>query len=367
MTPVNKKWVEASSPPKEHQARESSVVRIIKKILLSEYFILYLTILCFFILWIIIPNIATPYNLGNILANLGPLLPVAIGQTFVLIVGGIDLSQISIMSVTSVVGAAVMSYQLDGTLLSASPLWGNFLSVHGSPVGNTLWAVPLALLAMLLTGAVVGLLNGGAIAWFRMPPFIVTLISMTLFGALAVWLTKSENIFPLPVSFDTLGSGALLFLPVPVVIALILALLGHLLLGRTVFGRQLYALGANEKTAIVSGLPTRRNKLLTYVLSGLGASIGGILYTAQLGTGSPALGTDLLLDVIGAVVIGGTSLFGGKGKVLWTIFGALFFVLLDNSLNLLGLSYYVVTTVKGAVVLLAVLFNVLRVRIQERQ
>src|SRR5579883_335020 len=96
MTPVNKKWVEASTPPKEHQARESSVVRIIKKILLSEYFILYLTILCFFILWIIIPNIATPYNLGNILANLGPLLPVAIGQTFVLIVGGIDLSQISI-------------------------------------------------------------------------------------------------------------------------------------------------------------------------------------------------------------------------------------------------------------------------------
>lgn len=361
---VRKNQVEKPPQVKERKQRGGNILR---RVLLSEYFILYLTILCFFVLWFIIPNIATPYNLSNILSDLGPLLPVAIGQTFVLIIGGIDLSQISIMSVTSVVGAAIMSYQLDPNLLSASPLWGHFLSVHGSPVGNSPSAVSLALVAMLLVGIVIGLLNGVSVAWFRMPPFIVTLISMTLFGALAVWLTKSENIFPLPDGFDNLGTGSILFLPIAVVIALVLALLGHILLGRTVFGRQLYALGTNEKTALVSGLPIRRNMLLTYMLSGLCASVGGILYTAQIGTGSPALGTDLLLDVIGAVVIGGTSLFGGKGKVLWTIFGALFFVLLDNSLNLLGLSYYVVTTVKGAVVLLAVLFNVVRVRIQERQ
>jgi ribose/xylose/arabinose/galactoside ABC-type transport system permease subunit len=342
------------------------LLRILQQTLLSEYFILYLTLLCFLGLWIALPSIATPYNLGNILTNLGPLLAVAIGQTLVLIIGGIDLSQISIMGMTSIVGSVLMSYQLDPALLRESPLWGYFLSEHGSPLAGNFWAVPLALLAMLVTGMLIGFLNGTAIAWFRMPPFIVTLISMTFFQALAIWLTKSENISPLPDSFNNLGSGSVLFVPLAIIIALALTLLSHILLRQTVFGRRLYAIGANSKTSVVSGLPAPRNVVLTYMFSGLCASVGAILYTAQIGTGTPTLGSDLLLDVIGAVVIGGTSLFGGVGKVLWTVFGALFFVLLDNSLNLLGLSYYTVIAVKGAVVLLAVLFNVVRVRIRER-
>jgi ribose/xylose/arabinose/galactoside ABC-type transport system permease subunit len=347
--------------------RDHGLLHTVRRMLLSEYFILYLTLLGFLVLWIVLPSIATPYNIGNILANLGPLLAVAVGQTLVLIIGGIDLSQTASMGMTSIIGSILMSYQLDAAQLGGSPLWGHFLSEHGSPLAGTPWAVPLALLAMLATGMMIGLLNGTAIAWFRMPPFIVTLISMTFFQALAIWLTKSENIFPLPDSFDTLGNGSVFFVPLAIIIALVLTFLSHILLRQTVFGRQLYAIGANQRTAVVSGLPTKQNVMLTYTLSGLCASVGAILYTAQIGTGTPTLGSDLLLDVIGAVVIGGTSLFGGVGKVLWTVFGALFFVLLDNSLNLLGLSYYTVIAVKGAVVLFAVLFNVIRVRIRERR
>jgi ribose/xylose/arabinose/galactoside ABC-type transport system permease subunit len=367
MALLQKNTRETPRQTNRYQQKVIGTLQLVKRALLSEYFVLYLTITCFLILWPIIPDSATTNNLTNIFTNMGPLLAVAIGQTFVLIVAGIDLSQTSIMGMTSVVGSVFMSYRLNPALLGDSPLWGSILSAHGGPLAGSPWAVPAALLAMLLTGMIIGALNGTAVAWFRMPPFIVTLISMTLFSAFAIWLTKSENISPLPDSFNNLGSGSLLFIPSAILIALILVVLGHLLLGRTVFGRQLYAIGANYKTATVSGLPVRRNIVLAYMVSGLCASVGSLLYTAQIGTGSPTLGADLLLDVVGATVIGGTSLFGGSGKVLWTVFGVLFFVMLDNSLNLLGLSYYTVMAVKGAVVLLAVLLNVVRVRMRERQ
>lgn len=354
-------------PGKPTQLRGPTSIRAVwHHLLFSEYFVLYLSIIYFLILWPLIPDIARLDNLNNILSNMAPLLVIAIGQTVVLIVAGIDLSQTAIMGVTSVAGSMVMTSALSPTLFSKSPFWGTVLSPHGGPLGASPWAAPVAIIVMLLVGSLIGLLNGTAVTWFRMPPFMVTLVSMLFFQAFAIWLTKSENIIHLPPGFISIGGGSLFAIQYALIIAAALAIIAHFVLGRTVFGRWLYAIGTNSRTAIVSGIPTRRAVTLAYAISGFCAALASVLYTARLATGSPTLGQGLLLDVIGATVIGGTSLFGGKGKIIWTVFGVLFFVLLDNSLDLLSLSYYTVTMVKGAAIVFAALLNVIRIRFLER-
>jgi ribose/xylose/arabinose/galactoside ABC-type transport system permease subunit len=340
--------------------------RIWRHLSLSEYFVLYMTIAYFLILWPVIPDIASLDNLSNILSNAGPLLCIATGQTFVLLVAGIDLSQGAVVGLASVIGGMLMTTSLDPNLFAKSPFWGSFLGPHGSPLAGSPLSVPLGITAMLLSGSLVGLINGIAVTRLRMPPFMVTLVTMIFFEALAIWLTKSETIFFLPRSFTALGDGSLGFVPYVVLVGLALAAIAHLLLSQTIFGRHLYAIGTNIRTALVSGVPTRRAVTLAYVISGFCAGLSSVLYTARLQTGNPTLGENVLLDVIGATVIGGTSLFGGKGKIIWTLFGVLFFVLLDNSLNLLSLSFYTVTAVKGAFIVLAALLNVARVRFLER-
>lgn len=337
-----------------------------RHILFSEYFVLYLSLFYFLILWPIIPDIATGDNLANLISNAGPLLAVAIGQTFVLIVAGIDLSQTSIMGLTSIMGAMVMTSKLNPDRFANSPLWNIAIFPHGGLLSGSPLAVPVAIFVMLLIGSLVGLINGTAVTRFRMPPFMVTLVTQTFFSALAIWLTKSENIILLPAGFTNIGDGSIFGLQYVLLVAVAIAGMAHLLLSRTVFGRWLYAIGTNLRTSVISGVPTSRAITLAYTMSGLCAAIGSVLYSARLESGNPSLGQNILLDVIGATVIGGTSLFGGKGKVAWTIFGVLFFILLDNSLDLLSLSDYTVTMVKGAVILVAALLNVIRVKFVER-
>ena len=178
-----------------------------------------------------------------------------------------------------------------------------------------------------------------------MPPFIVTLTAMMFFSGFAIWLTQSRTSTTCrprsPCSESTPGSRSLLCGGIGVA--------AHLLLRRTVLGRWLYAVGRNRARLAVSGVPVcSRRSSAAYVLSGVCAAVASILYTARLETGSPVMGQRILLDVIGAVVIGGTSLFGGRGSVLWTVFGVLFMTLIDNSLNLLGLSNFSVLMAKGA-------------------
>jgi ribose/xylose/arabinose/galactoside ABC-type transport system permease subunit len=286
------------------------------------------------------PGLATAENLGNILSSLLPLLIVALGQTFVLITAGIDLSVTSIIALTSITGAALMN---------ADTGW-----VSGSAAG-----VPVGVAAMLASGAVLGSLNGLAVTRCRMPPFIVTLTTMMFFSGLAIWLTHSRNIGNLPPAFNAIGARTGLAAALTVLVALA----GHVALSHSVFGRWLYAVGQNPRAALVSGVPVGAVIVSAYVLSGLCAAMASILYTGRLETGSPVLGQRILLDVIGATVIGGTSLYGGRGKVLWTIYGALFLTLLDNSLNLLNLSHFSIMMAKGAVILLAALVDTLRHRV----
>ena len=305
---------------------------------LGEHFVLALIVIYFLAVWPFLPQLASAENLRNLFSNLLPLLVVTLGQMVVLITGGIDLSVTSVVAMASVCGAWVMN---DHTGLLAG---------HAA-------AVPVGIAVMFAAGAAVGLFNGLAVTALGMPPFIVTLATMMGVGGLAVWSTRSRNIAGLPESFIGLASGSIAGVPVALVGVAAIALVLHGVLSRLLVGRWLYAVGMNARAARVSGVPVRRVVVFAYVVCGACAAAGSVLYTARLETASPTLGREILLDVIGAAVIGGSSLFGGRGKVLWATFGVLLFTLISNTLNLFGLEHFAVMSVKGAVILLAALLD----------
>jgi ribose/xylose/arabinose/galactoside ABC-type transport system permease subunit len=306
----------------------------------SEYWTLLLCAAYFVALAPFTPGFATTGNLANVFSAMLPLLVVATGQTVVLITAGIDLSVTSIIALASVTGALLING--DNGLLAGRAA-----------------AVPAGLVVMPALGAAIGLLNGTVITQLRMPPFIVTLAGMMFFSGFAIWLTESKSIASLPPGFLALGKNVWL----AGAIATAAAAGGHLLLTRTVLGRWIYAVGHNAKVALVSGVPVHRVLVLAYVCSGLCAGVAAVLITGRLESGSPVHWRSNLLDIIGATVIGGTSLYGGRGKVLWTVFGVLFLTLLDNSLNLLNLSHFTIMMVKGAVILAAAALDAVRNRL----
>ncbi|MRX52078.1 hypothetical protein GI374_17005 [Paracoccus sp. S-4012] len=371
--------IDAPAPVPARQRRG-----FLARLLGSEYFVLWLTVGYFLVLLPFLPTLGTPANLVNLLSNMWPLLVVAIGQTFVMAVAGIDLSQGAVMALTSTLAAALLATGADPAVLAKAPIWGVLLSERGGLLdGRGGVGLALGLGLAVLAAVAVGLMNGIAVARFRMPPFMVTLVAMMIAGAFAIWLTQSENIRNLPEQFIALGKGDIVsvyfgartesqlprrevypLVTYPAIVAIIVAVLAHWLLERTVFGRQVIAVGANRRAAEISGVPVVRVLILAFALSALFAAIGGLLYAARLEAGRPTLGSGtFLLDVIGATVIGGTSLFGGKARVIWTVFGVAFFVLLSNSLNLMNLSSFHVDMVKGAVILGAALLDVARTRL----
>jgi ribose/xylose/arabinose/galactoside ABC-type transport system permease subunit len=293
-----------------------------QRLLLSEYLVLVLTIFYFAVMWTIVPEIATADTLLDILRAMMPLLVVAIGQTFVLIVAGIDLSAPSI-------------------------------------------------LAFIAVGAVIGTFNGICTTRFNMPAFIVTLTTMMFFSGAAIWYTTvhtdASSIGNLPRGFIEIGQGTFFGgLPFSLFVVIAVAGTAHFILSRTVYGRWLYAVGLNPRAAAVSGVPVRRVIFWAFVISGVCAAIASILYTGRLETGTPVLGQRILLDVIGAAVIGGVSLFGGKGKILWTIFGVLFLTVIDKSLQLMGLPIASVFAIKGSIILAAAVIDAVRHRVLVR-
>jgi|SRR6056297_68982 len=339
-----------------------------RRVLLSEYFVLYLTIVYVILLLPFIPWLLNPMNIKNILSNAWPLLALAMGQTFVLIVIGVpDLSQTSIMALTSVVGAVVMSNYFDPVLFSKSPLWGSLITENGGIFAGTSLATLGGVVVMLSVGLLIGLFNGISVALFKMPPFMVTLVGWNLWAAIATFLPKSENIRHLPEGFVAIGSGNIGPISIAMLVALLLAVSGHFVLSKTLFGKRVYATGLNPKAAKVCGIPTKRIIIAVYMVSGLCAAVGSILYSARLEMGRPTMGSTLLLDIIGANIIAGISLYGGKGKVSWTFFGVFFFIILANSLNHLNLPFYMIDIVKGSIICLAAVLDVVRTRASERR
>lgn len=325
-----------------------------RRLLLSEYLVLFLTVLYVLGMALLVPEILAPDTWRDILAAMIPLLIVAVGQMFVLVVAGIDLSATSVLAFASVLGAAVIT--MDG-----GPL-------VGMPAGIVL---VLGLLAFMVVGGAVGAFNGACTTRFNMPPFIVTLTTMMFFSGAAIWVTTlltddGSSIGSLPRAFVFLGQGRVLELPFSLLIALVVCLIAHVTLAHSLFGRWLFAIGINPNAAAVSGVPVRRAMFWAYVISGVCAGLAAVIYTARLETGTPVLGQRILLDVVGAAVIGGVSLFGGKAKVLWVVFGALFLTVVDKGLQLMGLSLAGVFAIKGGVILLAAVVDAQRQRLRGR-
>jgi ribose/xylose/arabinose/galactoside ABC-type transport system permease subunit len=343
------------------------IIKLPRQLFMSEYFILLLCIFVFIALIPFIPVIASPYNLSSLFSNIWPLYAVAIGQTLVLIIAGIDLSQGAIISLTSVIGASLIATAADPAVFSKSPIWGWLLFENGGILTNTSAGILIAVFVMLLVGLLIGFINGTVIVYARIPAFMVTLVTQTFFAGLAIYYVKSENIINLPESFTAIGDDSGGLISYALVITLLLAISSQFILSRTMFGRWLYATGTNIRTSIVSGVPTKKVVILTYMFSGFCAAMASVLYSSRMDMGRPTLGASLLLDVIGGAVIGGSSLSGGKGKVLWTFFGVVFLSLLGNALSLLNVPFFWIEIAKGSVILLAALLDVIRTRILQQQ
>ena len=338
------------------------------KLLVSEYFVIVLSIVYFLIISIFVPSMLSGNNIKNIFSNMWPLFAVAIGQTFVLLLGGIDLSQTSTMALTSVIGALLISNRMNPDILSNSPLWGVIISENGGPLGKApiVLSVSITIAVMILVGTLVGAINGILISKVNMPPFMVTLIAQMFYSAIAIYLTKSQNVIGLPDAFCAIGGKSFGFIPYSFFITIILGVIAHFLLSKTIRGRWIYATGSNIKAARVSGVPTISTTIFVYAASGFFAAVGALLYTGRLMMGRPTLGDGQLMDILGATVIGGTSMTGGKGKVSWTLFGVLFYTIITTSLSQLKLDSFVINVVKGLVILGAVTLDVARTRIQQK-
>lgn len=310
---------------------------MIRRLLASDHCVLFMSVLLLMMLGPTTPGLLSGGNLLNLVGAMLPLAILAAGQTLVLVGGGIDLSATSIVALTSVAGARVMSVP-DGWLA-------------GHPL-----TVPAAVVLMLGIGAFTGGFNGFCITRLRMPPFMVTLTTMMFWSGLAVLSTESKNIAGLPPAFLALGQR----LPVALTMAALFVGAAYMLLRHGLLGRWLQAFGYNARTAEVSGVPIQMAVTASYVISGLSAATAAILLTSRLETGSPVMGQTMMLDVVGAAVIGGTSLFGGRGSVAWTLGGALFLTLMDNLLSLRGVPYHQIMVIKGVVILGAAGLDVLR-------
>jgi putative xylitol transport system permease protein len=266
-------------------------------------------------------------NLVFVLLQISVNTILASGMTMVILSKGIDLSVGSVVALSGVVGADLVAQG---------------------------WPVPLAAGVAIGIGALVGLVNGASIVYLRVAPFIATLAMMTAARGLAYLYTDGVSVGNLPQSFTVWGNGRIGPVPIPVVVAAVVVGGTAILLGRTVFGRRLYALGGNEEAARLAGVRVGRAKILIYTLMGALAALGGILLAARLGAGDPKAGQLFELTAIAAVVVGGTSLAGGRGGVWGTVLGALIIGVLDNGLVLMDVSAFWQMVVKGLVILGAV-------------
>lgn len=278
----------------------------------------------------------TGSNLLNLLIQSSSTAVVAIGMTFVLLTAGVDLSVGAIMFVAAAVAGKLV---LGGTPLA------------------------VALLVMALIGLAFGTLNAFLITRLRIVAFIVTLATLYLGRGLALWITETRAM-NLPADFLAIGTGRLLGIPVPVLVLLAVLALAHGVLRHTPFGRQLYAVGQDLERARKAGIQTGRILTMVYLVSGLCASIGGMLSLAQLGAVSPTFGTNKEFSAIAAAVLGGTSLFGGRGQVFpGTVLGALLIQAVENGLVILNADPYLYPLITSAIIFLAVLTDSLRTRV----
>ncbi|MFN2340503.1 MAG: ABC transporter permease [Halanaerobium sp.] len=285
---------------------------------------------------VIILSFLSPYfltvpNLLNIVRQVSIIAIVSFGMTMVILTGGIDLSVGSMLAFAGAISAGM--------------------------IVNTGLNVYLAILIGLAAGTALGLFNGIAVAKAKLPAFIVTLAMMTVARGFTLIYTNGRPISGFNEGFRFFGAGYVGIIPVPVIIMFLFLIVIYILLKKTPLGRYIYAIGGNEKATKLSGINTDKIKIAVYGLNGFLAAVSGIILTSRLNSAQPMAGEGYELDAIAAVVLGGTSLSGGKGTVIGTIVGALIIAVLNNGLNLLNVSSFYQLVAKGAVILLAVFLD----------
>ncbi len=291
--------------------------------------------LLFIIMSIITTDFLTVDNLVNVMRQSSVLCIMAVAMTFIIITGGIDLSA--------------------GSQLAVSGVAVSGLIVAGVPI-------PLAILLTIIIGGLIGLFMGTVISTQNIPPFIVTLAMLTILSGIAFVYTEGTPIVVSDAVFREIGRGFIGPIPTAIVIMIIVAIIGHLLLSHTRFGRYVYTIGDNEEAARLCGINVKLVKTGVYAFGGAIMAIAGIVLASRLSSGSPNAGTGSELDAIAAVVLGGTNLFGGEGKISGTLMGVAIISILNNGLNLLNVSSYNQLMIKGVVILLAVWLNSIKAR-----
>ena len=304
------------------------------KELIIKYKSLIGLILLITVVSILSPSFLSSKNILNILRQTSVNAIIAAGMTFVILTGGIDLSVGSILAISGAIAASLLA------------------SGKG---------IIISVIAAIIVGAFVGFLNGFIIAKGKLQPFIATLATMTILRGLTLVYTDGKPITlgsnELAVSFGKIGGGTLFGIPTPAIIMILVFGVCFYILKVTKMGRYTYALGSNEDATKLSGINTDKVKIWVYTISGILASIAGIIITSRLYSAQPTAGNGYELDAIAAVVLGGTRLAGGKGKITGTIIGALIIGVLSNALNILDVSSYYQMMVKGVVILIAVMLD----------
>ena len=316
-----------------HPARNAIVQRRLYQLWQNLGMAVVLIVLCA-IMALSSQHFLTFQNIINVARQVSINAILAAGMTFVILTGGIDLSVGSALAVAGVIS-----------------VW---LTTKGVPD-------VFALLAGVVTGGLCGALNGVLIAKFKLSPFIVTLGALTYLRGLAYVTTGAYPLIKNDLGFAFLGEGSVGFLPWPVIIAVAVFIIGYIVLKRTVFGRRIYAIGGNEQAARLSGINVDWILIWVYTISGVCAGIAGIIFSARLLSAQPTGGEGYELDAIAAVILGGTSFTGGLGSIVGTAIGALIIGVLNNGLVLMNVPFFYQLIIKGAVIVVAVMLDRMRV------
>lgn len=278
-------------------------------------------------------NFLSTKNILNLVRQVSFISIIGFGSAFILICGGLDLSPGAVVAVTSVVSASF---------------------------GRGEHPTVLAILIGLCVGLAAGTINGIFVTKLKVPPFIATLGMMTSAKGIAMLYTDGNSVNGLTDSYRIWGAGKLLGIPIPIIIMLVLAVIMYILLEHTPYGRHVVAVGDNEQAAKISGIKTERIMLSVYIIGGVLASVASILMSGRIASGQPLLGEGYEMDAISAAVVGGVSLKGGVGSIWGVVCGALIIGIINNGMNLLGVSSYWQQVVKGIIIVLAIVLDQLK-------
>ena len=290
------------------------------------------------------PHFASYGNFTNILTQISINTVISVGMTFVILLGGIDLSVGSVLALSTIVA-------------------GLTITNKALPVGA---AILLAVVASAVVGALCGLFNGFVSTRWKIHSFVVTLGMLNIARGAALQISDSRTIFSFPAVFNRFGTETVFGIPIIFIMALALVILGSFVLNKTVFGRMLYAIGNNEEAVRLSGHNTSGYKIAAFTLCGASVGVAGIMYMLRLNMASPILGVGFELNAIAAVVIGGTSMMGGKGSLIGTFLGASIIGVLNNGLLLLGMGDFARQIVTGLIIVAAVVIDTYRAKLLVR-